>query len=70
MSKEQLMEYIEQKGNERKMAMYKITQLQTNDWHHTSSQKRKMSEQVERLRQEQREWQAQQAQNEQAAAVE
>jgi hypothetical protein len=36
--------------------MYQITKLQTNDWHNTSDQKKKMVEQVNRLRQEQQEW--------------
>ena len=56
MDKERLMRYIEDKGNARKEAMYRITQLQTNDWHNTSDQKKKMVEEVNRLRQEQQEW--------------
>ena len=56
MDRERLMRYIEDKGNARKEAMYRITQLQTNDWHNTSDQKKKMVEEVNRLRQEQQEW--------------
>ena len=56
MDKGQLLTYIEDKGNSRKGAMHKITQLQTNDWHDTADQKKKMVEQVNRLRQEQQEW--------------
>ena len=56
MDKSSLLTYIEQKGNSRKGAMYQITKLQTNDWHNTSDQKKKMVEQVNRLRQEQQEW--------------
>ena len=44
MDKGQLLTYIEDKGNSRKGAMHKITQLQTNDWHNTADQKKKMVE--------------------------
>lgn len=67
MDKNQLLTYIEQKGNSRKSAMHKITQLQTNDCHNTSDQRRKMVEQVNRLRNEQQAWNAQIQQQEQEA---
>ena len=50
MDRETLLRYIESKGNMRKGEMYKVTVLQTNDWHNTSEYKKKMVEEANRLR--------------------
>lgn len=56
MNKQQLLEYIQNKGNARKSAMHQITKLQTNDWHATSNSKKQMINEANRIRNEQREW--------------
>ena len=62
MDRQRLMAYIEDKGNARKQAMHKVTQLQTDDWHNTNAAKRKMVEQVNRLKAEQQQWEQEQQQ--------
>lgn len=70
MNKQQLLAYIQDKGNARKNAMHQITKLQTNDWHSTSNSKKSMVNEVNRLRQENREWQNSQEQKLRESAAE
>ena len=65
MGKDQLMQLIEAKGNERKKAMLHVTQMQTKDWYNTSELKKKMLEEMNRLRSEQQQWLQQQQQQQQ-----
>ena len=53
MDKQQLEQYIEDKGKARKQATYQITYLQTRDYRNTHDSMNQMKSQVERLRKEQ-----------------
>ena len=56
MDKQQLEQYIEDKGNARKEAMYNITVIQTRDYRSTHDSHNQMKAQVDRLEQEEREY--------------
>jgi superoxide dismutase len=52
MSKEQLLNFIAQKGNERKQALFDVAKFQTSDCHHTKAVQGYVNVEVDRLRSE------------------